>query len=409
MLAVLGNSPSLLHNVPRIGTCTNLADLIARHGADREWVGNNSLKISPNKLDPSIVFDEKEFYYTSGAIHLIPVIASKNGKYTVPYPTERGNIGGDNIGSRQIKYVIEQMRNCGIESKRQGDKLVFKSVSNKPFKYEVPVRSYAASLNSLIAALFKKGVSKIINYTTDIEFKSVLKYLQKMGADIEIGKDILTVDGSSELKGAEFTNPSDRNGFGTWVALALASNSEIKITNVDYDAMGLEAMEEVIDEMGAELDYEDSTCIVRKHDWKLKPVNIFANRYPDFQTEWQVVFAPLLTQIDGVSTVTENIYDNRLQHYDQLAKMGAEFEYFKDPRVPENEGTPRAVRVKGPTPLRGAKLRANDLRGGACMVIAGLIAKGESEIFEIEHIFRGYENFVDRLKKIGADIEIVEK
>jgi len=313
-----------------------------------------------------------------------------------------------------LDHIIKTLKCLGIYYKETKKEHVFQEISDKPFVYEIPVKSFSASVNATFSALFKKGTSKIIDPTEEAEFYDILDFLKKAGAEIKFQGNQLIVKGKAKLKGTEYKTMNDRQDFATWVSAALTTNSQIEITDIDYKKMRLEQMENVLNNMNISLYYSKDSCLVPSQLISIKPTEIFAGKYPDFQTEWQILFSPLLTQIKGKSRVVEKIFPNRMQHWKELEKMGVKYKYIESKIIPEYPHTakgkrpPNAVEVTGPVKLKGAKVEAQDVRCGAALIIAGLAAKGKTEILNIEHIERGYENIVKRLQELGVNIEISE-
>jgi len=265
----------------------------------------------------------------------------------------------------------------------------------------------------MFCALFRKGVSKLVDFTTDPEFSDVISMLRKMGANIIIRNNVLYINGKSRLKGVEYTTVNDRNDFITLLSAALTTNSQIEICGVDYKRMKLDALDKVAKRMNIRIEYKNRSCIMNTELNKMKTTTIKAGRYPDLQTEWQVLFAPLLTQITGTSRTIELLYPNRMQHWKELEKMGACYEFYKSkikPEFPHSDSMiknpPNAVKVFGPIQLHGARVKALDVRAGAAMIIAGLAAHGRTEITNVDQIERGYENIIRRLQSLGANIQI---
>jgi len=200
---------------------------------------------------------------------------------------------------------------------------------------------------------------------------------------------------------------NDPHDFITWLFAGLATNSDIVIEGVEYEKMKLDVLEKILAKMNVDVDLHSPSLILKPQLANLKPVNIFSGSYPMFTTEWQVLISPLLTQIKGESRVVETLFANRMQHWIELAKMGASCSFFKDLKYHESEGRPRAVKVTGPQNLQGAEVDARDVRTGAALIIASLIANGKTTINNSEHIDRGYEAVHEKLKKSGVSVYII--
>jgi len=407
---LLTNDVFEFHNIPRIGTSETMVEIVRLQDGKIKWLDKNTLRTDTEHVSDSKPIPSEIFFATSGGIVAIPILVSRFGHCTVMNEKTRDDYGGDQIGSRKMAYVIDTFKQLGISCIQKNDTLIFKKVSDKALDFKVPVRSYSVSINAVLISLFNEGISKITEVTTEPEFTDVIELLKKMGADIKQKGDTLFVKGKMKLHGIEYECISDRNDFATWVSAALTTNSEIEIKNVDYKRMKLEQMDGVLQKMNISLHYSQDSCFVPSQLNTIKPAQIRAGRFPDFQTEWQVLFSPLLTQIRGKSSVIELLYPNRMKHWEDLGKMGANYKFIKsktDPLFPVKEGEQicNAVHVIGPVKLNGIQVKASDVRQGACLLISALAACGQTVITGIEHIERGYENIVKRLQNLGADIE----
>ncbi|MDD3647123.1 MAG: UDP-N-acetylglucosamine 1-carboxyvinyltransferase [Candidatus Dojkabacteria bacterium] len=402
----------VLDNVPDITSSQNFIEILKQNGGTVEKLENNKLKIDTSPVKKVRQISKELFFHTSGAIHLIPQITARFDQCEVEKDPERADTGGDKIGSRPFDKVIQMFRECGINCTETETSFTFRKVSDKPFSYTVPIESFSASVNAVLCALFKNGESRILKPTPETEFKELIDFLIQMGAKINYTEEAITVKGNLPLSGTNYKIMPDRHDFVTWVSAALTTNSDIQIDNVDYKKMRLEQMEKVKNEMGFDLEFSGSSCLVHANTFNLKPLTLEGGRYPAFQTEWQVLFAPVVTQIKGRSRIIELLYPNRMGHWEELAKMGAKFKYINTGKVPEfaihktalDADTKNAVEITGPQKLIGSKVQALDVRAGAAALIAGLIAEGTTEISGAEHIERGYENIAERLQILGADI-----
>lgn len=406
LIPLLTNDKFVFKNIPNIGTSHKMLEIVKLQGGQVKWTSKNTVEVNTKNVKISKTIPADIFFNTSGGIVAIPILASRFGQCKIEKEGERKDYGGDQIGSRKMEAVIKTLKCIGIDFKETKDYLIFNKVSNKPFFYEIPVYSYAASVMAVFCALFNKGISQITKYTSEVEFFDVLELLKKAGAEIDITKEKIKIHGERNIKGVNYTNMSDRHDFATFLSAALSTDSKITLTNLDYEKMKLDALNDVVKQMNIRLKFKNNSCFINSDLSKLKPVKIIAGRYPNFQTEWQVLFSPLLTQVKGKSKVVDTIFTKRMGHWEELKKMGAKFQYFKVKEYPEEGNKPRAVKVFGHINLKGAKVTAKDVRSGAALVIAALTAKGKTEITGIEHIERGYEDIVGRFRKLGADIKL---
>lgn len=409
---LLTNDKFTFHNIPRITTSESTLELIKSQGAKYKWTAQNSTFIDCSKITSSKPISSDLFYHTSGGIIAIPIIASRFGQFKVE-KTDRKDYGGCKIGSRNLGQVRKTLKNLGIEYSEKENYHAFKLKSNSAFNLKVPVKSYSVSVMATLAALFKNGPSTISNLTREPEFYDFLSLLRKMKAKFKIDNDKLVIYPSENLTGTDFTNMSDRHDFVTWLNIALITNSKLKLEGIDYKKMGLEALYPELEQMNVKLRFSDNSCLVPAQLEKLKPVNMKATKYPHFQTEWQPLFSPLLTQIKGKSIVVEALFAKRMVHWKQLKNMGIKVELKKSETKPNyltpNEDYLNEAIVGGPQTIKGAKVDgSNDVRTAATLLIAGLAAKGETILSGFEKVERGYENIIMRLKELGAKIKKLE-
>jgi UDP-N-acetylglucosamine 1-carboxyvinyltransferase len=250
--------------------------------------------------------------------------------------------------------------------------------------------------------MFKKGTSVIHNRSHEAEFEDVVRFLDKSGANVRIKGNDIFVEGPCSIKGIDFTTISDKNDFATWAMAIVATRSKGTLTSIQPKLMNIDPLLPILKTWKVKIRYDNDSATIDATSAKLTPIDIVAGQYPLFHTDWQPLLAPVLTQIKGDSSVIDAVYDNRLQHFTELGKMGSKYEFFSSPEYPSKSGTPRAVKVTGPVKLVGTTVKALDVRAGAAMAIAALIAEGETTITHTEHIDRGYENFCDRLKNLGV-------
>ncbi|MBU0976468.1 hypothetical protein KJ918_06730 [Patescibacteria group bacterium] len=356
VFTLLKNGKYLLSNIPDISSAQNLIRIVELQGGKVIRDKSGILSIDTRNVTKPHRINSDLFFHTSGAVHLIPILASRSGTCEIEKHATRKDYGGDKIGARSLDSVINTLAECGISCEEKAEAYEFKIVSDRPFSYNVPVNSFAATVNVVLAALFKNGKSRIRNITREPEFSDVLDFLIEMNSKIKQEDNDLIIDGNSELREISYTIIPDRNDFATWVSAALTTKSEIMIENVNYEKMRLEQMDKVKDEMGFDLEYSGSSCLVKPNTHKLKPLTIEGGRYPAFQTEWQVLFSPVVTQINGTSRIIELLYPNRMKHWEELSKLGAKFRYIQSEKTPEfaihktaiDTKTENAVEVSGP-------------------------------------------------------------
>ena len=320
-------------------------------------------------------------YYFMGAL------LGKYGKVEMKMP------GGCYLGPRPIDQHLKGFEALGATVVNdRGVMRIEAKEGLKGTKIFLDISSVGATINIMMAAVYAKGRTTIENAAKEPEIIDVATLLNKMGAKIRgMGTNVITIDGVEELGGCFHEIIPDRIEAATYIVMAAAAAKEMTIENII--PMHLEGLLSKLEEMGVDMDVNVDSVTIKESKVDLKPIEITTNPYPGFATDIQQPLTALLTQASGQSVVTETIYPERFKHCHELNKMGAHI----DVRIPSSF-------VNGPTPLYGSVVEATDLRCGACLVIAGLMAEGVTEIHSIYHIDRGYENLDGKLKQLGANI-----
>ena len=254
---------------------------------------------------------------------------------------------------------------------------------------------FGATENAILASVLQEGTTIINNAAREPEIIDLQNFLNKMGAKVKgAGTSNIEIQGVKNLKDVSYNIMPDRIETGTFLCLSAINRTNLLIKNAD--ANHITPVINKLEEMGCNLKV-DKTEIEINTPKKLKAIDIKTMPYPGFSTDMQQIFIALLTTVKGTSIVVENIFENRYRFTQELIRMGAKITI---------EG--KTAIVKGVKKLYGANVKAEDLRGGASLVLAGSVAKGITKIENIEYILRGYENFIDKLKKIGLDIELIK-
>ena len=300
--------------------------------------------------------------------------------------------GGCNLGPRPIDLHLKGFKALGADIQYQDDNYIISADKLVGTKIYLDIASVGATINIIMAAVYAQGETTIENAAREPEIIDCITLLNEMGADIRGGgTSKITINGVEKLSGCFHEIIPDRIEAGTYLILAAAMAKQVTIENViPYH---LESLISKLIEMGVEIDSQIDKIVVRKSDNCLKKVDIKTMPYPGFATDLQAPLTALLTQAVGNSSVTETIYKERFKHCQQLNKMGANIII-----------TPPSAIVVGPTSLSGTDVWATDLRCGAALVIAALMAKGTTIIHDIYHIDRGYEDIVSKLSDLGANI-----
>ena len=385
--AILSDEGVTLYNVPNISDTKSLLDILDLLNCNVEYK-DEVLKIDTKQLENKVINEElakklRASYYFMGAL------LAKFNYVEIYFP------GGCNIGSRPIDFHINGFKKLGAEVEIDGNKYVFKTKKLKGADIYLDFASVGATINIMLAAVKAEGKTTISNAAKEPEIVNVASFLNSMGAKITgAGTSEIKIEGVKHLKKGVIDVIPDRIEAGTYVIAGALMGKDLKISGVIEEH--IEALLSKLKEMGVEIKKEKKSLIINKPK-KYKPINIKTLVFPGFPTDLGQPVSVLLTQADGVSIFEETIYENRMGHIKYLQKMGANI------RVND-----RTAIFMGPTPLKGEEVVATDLRAGACMVLAGLTAKGTTIINEIDHILRGYENIVEKLQNAGADIRIKE-
>ena len=387
--AILSDEEVTLYNVPNISDTNALIDIIELLNGKVEYK-NETMKIDTHNIEnignTDMVTISKKLrasYYFMGAL------LAKFHYAEIYFP------GGCNIGSRPIDFHINGFKKLGAEVTIEGNKYIFKAEKLKGARIYLDFASVGATINLMLAAVKAKGTTIISNAAREAEITNVATFLNNMGAKITgAGTSEIKIVGVEHLgKGIAEVIP-DRIEAGTYIILGALIGKELIINNIIEEH--IEALLSKLTDMGVKFKVDNNRIILNKTD-NLSAINIKTLVYPGFPTDLGQPMTALLTQANGVSLFEETIYENRMGHIQYLNNMGAEIKSQKTTAI-----------IIGPRKLKGCEVVATDLRGGACMVLAGLIAEGTTTILEADHILRGYENIVEKLTNVGAKIKIEE-
>jgi len=373
-------------NVPQIEDIFRLIELLKKIGVEIENGSKGvyqlrAKNIKTTQLNPDVASRLK------GSILTVGPLLARCGEADFCRP------GGCVIGQRPHDIFMDGFKAFGakIKESRKGYHLSVKQL--KGTKFVFPKVSVTATEAMILTAVLAKGKTSLINTACEPEIVNLVDFLNKLGAKIKgAGTPFIEIEGVKSLKGGRCQVIPDRLEAGSFVALGVASNSPIKVTNIEPSH--LEVFWSLLDKAGANLEIGRDFVKVKPSS-KLKAVNVKTHEYPGFPTDLQSPFTILMTQAQGTSLIHETIFEGRLFYTDILNQMGAKI-IMADPH---------RVIVQGPTKLQGRHLTSPDIRAGIALVIAALITKGESVIENIYQIDRGYEKIEERLSKLGADIE----
>ena len=386
---LLSEEPSVIDNLPLVSDVLDQIEILKQMGAEIEWLGERKIKINPKNINPErIPVDLFEKMRVS--VLLIGPLLARFKKFKVPHP------GGDKIGLRPIETHLEALKNFGVKVEQREGFYHFEKPTNLTGKKIVLKEfSVTATENLMMLTALTFGETKIEIAAAEPQVQDLGKFLKEMGGSIRgVGTHTIEIEGREKLGGANFSICPDPLEAGTFlIALAITGGEgKIKNINPDHLTMFLEKMREI----GVNFEIVDNEILV-KPSKEFKPTKIQVLPYPGFPTDLQPHISVLLTQAKGKSLIHDPLYENRFQHLYELRKMGADIE-ITDPH--------RAL-IFGKTDLIGNKVNSNDIRSGAALILAGLIAKEKTLIENISQIERGYEKIDEKLKKLGAKIERV--
>ena len=385
--AIMATGPVKISNVPNISDKDALLEILKLLNVSVHR-GSGTIEIDASNLENKVIPETlsnklRASYYFMGAL------LARFKKVEMYFP------GGCNIGSRPIDLHLKGFEALGATIIKEDSKYLIEAKELKGADIFLDFASVGATVNIMIAASMAKGTTHIMNAAREAEISNIAELLNNMGAKIKgAGTEQITIEGVDELHGAEIKVIPDRIEAGTYIIMGalLGDNLTIEGMIPEHNIVLLNKLQE----MGVNFKLQNHKIILNKAD-NLKPTNVRTVVYPGFPTDLGQPMAVLLTQAHGISLFEETIWENRMGHVKYLNKMGANIQAER-----------QHAKITGPTPLHGEEITATDLRAGAALVTAGLIAEGTTIINDAEHILRGYERIIAKLTAVGAKIKIVE-
>ena len=386
--ALLVKGVCRIENIPQISDTDTLLTILVELGARVSYINKNTIEIDcSNARCQDAPFELMRKIRAS--YYLIGSMLGRFGSAKTTMP------GGCNFGVRPIDQHIKGMRALGADVNVEGGFVYADALDGRLHGSRIYLDkvSVGATMNIMIAAVLAEGRTVIENAAREPHIVDLANFLNSMGADVRgAGTDSIRINGVDELHGGSYSIIPDQIEAGTYMVAAAATGGEVLITNII--PKHLEGISAKLRETGTFIEEYEEAILVRGAE-KLRRINLKTMPYPGFPTDMQPQFGVLLCQANGTSVITEGIYDNRFKYVNELRKMGAEIQV--DGRVCVIDGGRR---------LSGAPVHACDLRAGAAMVIAGMIADGTTVIDDVHYIERGYERFVEKLNALGADITV---
>ncbi len=382
--ALMSDDVCYIENIPLIEDVMVLKKMMQKLGADVSIEGN-TMRVDPSGVSDWIVPDELAREMRA-SYYLIGTMLAKFGKAQVAFP------GGCNIGSRPMDQHLKGLGALGADIKLKGGVYTCEAEKLKGCEIYMDVSSVGATVNIMLAAAKAEGITTIVNAAREPHIVDLANFLSAMGATVKgAGTPTIRIKGSSKLKGCRYSILPDQIETGTWMAIAAATRGDIKINGcIPYH---MESASVKLAEMGVEV-IEGEDYIRVKSNGRPKAVHIQTLPYPGFPTDLQQPFTVILSTAKGTSMVIETIFESRFRHVDELRRMGANIQISGDVAV-----------ITGVDTLSGADVIASDLRAGAALIVAGVMAQGTTVISNTKYIDRGYECIVDKLKILGADVK----
>lgn len=388
--AVLHEGKTVLHNCPKIADVFQMEKILQSLGGKTEWK-DHTLQLDCTKIREYRIPREEAETMRSSILFLGSVLA-RCGKIRISHP------GGCTIGKRPIDLHLETMKRMGARIKETKEEIIGECTEGLSGTHIVfPISSVGATENALLAAVTAKGETLLENCAREPEIWHLCHFLQYLGAEIKgIGTDKIWIRRAGALRDAEYTIPSDRIVAGTCLYAAAATRGEITLENVNEKE--LDAVLSVYEKMGGQWESRSGTLRANAAGICCPLEKVATSPYPGFPTDMQSVLMTVLLTIPGISRIEEQIFENRFHVAKELMRMGGKIKTKGNQAV-----------IYGGGKLRGSRVQAQELRGGAALVVAGLSAEGESIIEHAEYIQRGYEKMDQLFGQLGARIEIREQ
>lgn len=382
---LLTDEPCVIANVPRIVDVFKMLDLLKGLGAEVAWSGDHEVTVCARDVVSSSI-DKKTVSSLRSSVLLIGPLLTRERDVTIPHP------GGCIIGNRPLDSHLDGFRALHVTVEEERDSLHLSRTDLVGSDVTLPEFSVTATENVLLAATRARGTTTIRIAAAEPHVQDLCRFLSAMGARIEgSGTHTLIIHGVDRLHGARHAIIPDQIEVGTWAVAAAVVRGRVTIENVDPSHLHLILLK--LRHAGVEWTMNGTSLIITPSN-RLRAFRLQALPYPGFPTDLQAPFAVLATQAEGTSLIHDPLFEGRLGYAQELIKMGANAVVCD----------PHRVLISGPTPLYGQEITSFDLRAGATLILAGLVAKGQTIIHDAHIVDRGYEDIVGRLQSLGARI-----
>ena len=377
-----------ISNLPNISDVNIFCDILQDFGAKITWLSKHEIKIDTREISADKSYLDKTSKFRA-SYYLIGSMLGRCGEIEVGLP------GGCNLGARPIDQHIKGFEALGAKVEVNQGKITAKAKKLIGTNIYMDVVSVGATINVMLASVLAEGTTTIDNAAKEPHIVDVANFLNTMGADIRgAGTDVIKIHGVSKLTGNKsYSIVPDQIETGTFMLAAVATRGDITIKNCI--SKHLDSVTAKILEIGAHVESSGDEIRVWCHD-RTNKATIKTLPYPGFPTDLQPQMGVVLALSRGTSIINESIWESRFQYTDELAKMGADIAAHGNTAI-----------IKGVEKLYGSPVKAHDLRAGAAMIIAGLVAHGDTEVYDIHHILRGYEDIVSKFNNLGANIEYI--
>ncbi|OGG31615.1 UDP-N-acetylglucosamine 1-carboxyvinyltransferase [Candidatus Gottesmanbacteria bacterium RIFCSPLOWO2_01_FULL_46_9] len=412
--ALLTDEELIIHNLPLLRDVFFMLEVLESLGVVHRLNGHTLVIQNKGTKHPTVPLEVGARLRTSSMV--IGPLLARFGKAKIPNP------GGCRLGARPIDRHIEALKRMGAEIKYSSDDGYFYGHAHDGLHgatIEFSKNTHTGTETLILAAVLARGTTILKNAAEEIEIDELIGLLNAMGGKIKrTKKREITIEGVSRLGGTEYSIMPDRNEEVTFALAAAITHGDIIVRNSQRSALA--AFFEKFTQAGALYEGVDGNSTRYYAGGNMHATDVVTLPHPGFMTDWQAPWAVFMTQVKGTSTIHETVFESRFSYVQELAKMGARIEFF-DPPVDKPEayynfnwsdrisGYHQGVRIHGPTKLHNAVLEIDDLRAGATLILAALVATGESYIHGVEQVDRGYEDIESRLKGIGAHIDRIKE
>ncbi len=385
--SLLSDDVVTIDNIPNISDIEALNEILQYLGAKVTRENNKMIIDSTNIVNKEI--PEEVSKKLRASYYFMSALLGKYKHVEMYFP------GGCSIGARPIDQTLKGFKALGAEVIEKDNKFIInaKELVGNTVKLDMP--SVGATINTLLVAVKAKGKTTIENAAKEPEIVNVADFLNNMGAKVTgAGTSTITIEGVEKLGKCHIDVIPDRIEAGTYIVLGALIGKNLKIENIIPEH--LENLLTKLKNMNADIEIGENYINISAKE-ELNPIDVQTLGYPGFPTDLQQPLVTLLTQCNGISNLEETIYENRFQNIPYLNEMGANIEI-----------NGKSIKINGPSKLVGKEVKATDLRAGACLILAGLKADGETVVTNVEHVLRGYENIIEKLTNVGAKINLEE-